>query len=62
MQYCALGSLTNVLKLNQKFILAEKQIGSVCKAILSGLVYLHNNGKIHRDVKVILIQFLLNQN
>lgn len=52
MEYCSLGAFTDVFKLNNKFTLSENQIRYVCKALLSGLSYLHRNGKIHRDVKV----------
>ena len=32
-------------------IMQEHQIATVCKSVLSALVYLHEKGVIHRDIK-----------
>ena len=41
MEYCGLGALTDVMKLNQQKKLVESEIAAICKAILIGLEYLH---------------------
>jgi len=51
MEYCAGGSLTNLLKTLNSEKLSEAAIASILKQCLQGLVYIHNNGKIHRDIK-----------
>jgi serine/threonine protein kinase len=51
MEYCALGALTDVLKLTGRKTLTEREIAAVTKEVLGGLVYLHSNNKMHRDIK-----------
>lgn len=48
MEYMAAGKLTDIL-LNTTFI--EPQIACICKATLRALKYLHDEKKIHRDIK-----------
>jgi serine/threonine protein kinase len=50
MEYCAVGSIADLIKVTKK-TLTEPQIASVCQAVLRGLEYLHENKKIHRDIK-----------
>lgn len=49
MEYCV-GSCSDVLEVHKK-PLAEQEIAAVCKGAVRGLIYLHSNDKIHRDVK-----------
>ena len=50
MEYCSAGSVADLIKITKK-TLTEAQIASVCQAVLRGLEYLHDNKKIHRDIK-----------
>lgn len=50
MEYCAGGSLTDIMGKTKK-PLTEDQISLVCESVLKGLSYLHESGKIHRDIK-----------
>jgi serine/threonine protein kinase len=51
MEYCSRGTLTDLLLLNG-FKLDEFQIASICRELLSGIQYLHENLLIiHRDLK-----------
>ena len=50
MEYCAAGSVIDLIKVTKRK-LDEGQIASILKSTLLGLLYLHNNKKIHRDVK-----------
>jgi thousand and one amino acid protein kinase len=50
MEYCAGGSLTDIMSKTKK-PLTEDQISLVCESVLKGLSYLHESGKIHRDIK-----------
>ena len=49
-EYCAYGSLERIMSSLQR-TLSECEIASICKAVISALCYLHNEGIIHRDVK-----------
>nr|XP_008118151.1 PREDICTED: mitogen-activated protein kinase kinase kinase kinase 1 isoform X2 [Anolis carolinensis] len=49
MEFCAGGSLQDVYQATGP--LTELQIAYVCRETLQGLSYLHNQGKIHRDIK-----------
>uniref|UniRef100_A0A8R1IS64 non-specific serine/threonine protein kinase n=1 Tax=Caenorhabditis japonica TaxID=281687 RepID=A0A8R1IS64_CAEJA len=49
MEYCGGGSLQDIYHLTGP--LSELQIAFVCRETLRGLNYLHNMGKIHRDIK-----------
>ncbi|XP_078518352.1 mitogen-activated protein kinase kinase kinase kinase 5-like [Lissotriton helveticus] len=58
MEYCGGGSLQDLYHVTGP--LSEHQIAYVCREMLQGLAYLHNQGKIHRDIKGANI--LLNDN
>ena len=50
MEYCGGGSLSDLMKLvNNTF--TEEQIAVICKYVIQGLAFLHENGRIHRDIK-----------
>ncbi|CAK9301364.1 unnamed protein product [Gordionus sp. m RMFG-2023] len=49
MEYCGGGSLQDIYHLIGH--LNELQIAYVCRETLKGLNYLHNRGKMHRDIK-----------
>ncbi|XP_028830142.1 mitogen-activated protein kinase kinase kinase kinase 2-like isoform X2 [Denticeps clupeoides] len=49
MEYCGGGSLQDIYHVTGP--LKEKQIAYVCRETLQGLYYLHETGKIHRDIK-----------
>ncbi|XP_053124247.1 mitogen-activated protein kinase kinase kinase kinase 1 isoform X2 [Hemicordylus capensis] len=49
MEFCGGGSLQDVYQVTGP--LSELQIAYVCRETLQGLSYLHNQGKIHRDIK-----------
>ncbi|XP_042294961.1 mitogen-activated protein kinase kinase kinase kinase 1 isoform X2 [Sceloporus undulatus] len=49
MEFCGGGSLQDVYQATGP--LTELQIAYVCRETLKGLSYLHNQGKIHRDIK-----------
>ena len=50
MEYCAAGSVSDIIK-TCKITLTEAQIATICKDALLGLQYLHERRKIHRDIK-----------
>ncbi|EGC30459.1 hypothetical protein DICPUDRAFT_90051 [Dictyostelium purpureum] len=50
MDYCALGSLNDVMQSIGK-TLKEREIALICQQALQGLVYLHSKQIIHRDIK-----------
>lgn len=49
MEYC-LGSASDIIEVHKK-PLKEVEISAICQGALEGLSYLHDMGKIHRDVK-----------
>ncbi|XP_048355149.1 mitogen-activated protein kinase kinase kinase kinase 1 isoform X2 [Sphaerodactylus townsendi] len=49
MEFCGGGSLQDIYQATGP--LSELQIAYVCRETLQGLSYLHNQGKIHRDIK-----------
>ena len=50
MEYCAAGSVTDLMRITKR-TLAEPEISALLYATLKGLEYLHDNKKIHRDIK-----------
>ncbi|KAG5462583.1 MAG: hypothetical protein BJ554DRAFT_4543, partial [Olpidium bornovanus] len=50
MEYCAAGSVSDVMRLCQ-CTMTEPQIALTCYHALAGLQYLHRSRKIHRDIK-----------
>lgn len=58
-EYCGGGSVMDILAILGP-TLNEQQIASICASTLKGLVYLHNQKKIHRDIKAGNI--LMNEN
>ena len=52
MEYMPGGSISAMLKQYKAF--EEKVIKKFTRQVLQGLVYLHEKGVIHRDIKVII--------
>eukprot|EP00019_Armaparvus_languidus_P008685 CAMPEP_0168589140 /NCGR_PEP_ID=MMETSP0420-20121227/5854_1 /TAXON_ID=498008 /ORGANISM="Pessonella sp." /LENGTH=458 /DNA_ID=CAMNT_0008624669 /DNA_START=331 /DNA_END=1707 /DNA_ORIENTATION=- len=50
MEFCSLGSLRDVLHVRKRGF-EEPEIAMICRYVLLGLLYLHFNKKIHRDIK-----------
>lgn len=50
MEFCAVGSASDVMEATGE-TLSEDQIACIMKQALGGLVYLHENHRIHRDIK-----------
>jgi len=50
MEYCGVGSVADILSLTGK-TLNEAQISIIVRDALHGLSFLHNQGKMHRDIK-----------
>lgn len=50
MEYCSLGSLRDILHVRKRGF-DEPEIAMIMRYVLLGLLYLHFNKKIHRDIK-----------
>lgn len=50
MEYCALGSIRNIIKARGKPF-DETEIALLAGDMLQALNYLHSQGKMHRDIK-----------
>ncbi|CEP16671.1 hypothetical protein [Parasitella parasitica] len=48
MEYCSGGSCSDLMKMGN---IREEYIAIIIKELLKGLDYLHNEGKLHRDIK-----------
>ncbi|CAE6499067.1 unnamed protein product [Rhizoctonia solani] len=48
MEYCSGGSCSDLMKPG---VFREEYIAIICRELLRGLEYLHNEGKLHRDIK-----------
>lgn len=46
MEYCAAGSVSDLIQANGNNPLDEEVIAYICKETLSGLTYLHSMGKV----------------
>uniref|UniRef100_A0A3Q3KAR0 Mitogen-activated protein kinase kinase kinase kinase n=1 Tax=Monopterus albus TaxID=43700 RepID=A0A3Q3KAR0_MONAL len=57
MEYCGGGSLQDIYHVTGP--LSELQIAYVCRETLQGLRYLHSKSKMHRDIKVSYLFFLV---
>ncbi|GLE05427.1 hypothetical protein PINS_up014440 [Pythium insidiosum] len=51
MEYCAVGSLADLLALRGGRCLSEREIAGVCANVALGLAHLHAQRHIHRDIK-----------
>ena len=49
-EYCDCGSILDLMRITKK-TLKENEISSIIKNILKGLIFLHDQKKIHRDIK-----------
>ena len=49
-EYCDCGSVLDLMRITKK-TLKENEISSIIKNILKGLIFLHDQKKIHRDIK-----------
>ncbi|XP_006871119.1 PREDICTED: nik-related protein kinase [Chrysochloris asiatica] len=51
MEFCAAGSVTDVVRMTRNQSLKEDWIAYICREILQGLAHLHAHRVIHRDIK-----------
>lgn len=51
LEYCAGGSVKDILRASPGLRLTEEHIASILQATLEGLEYLHQRKTIHRDIK-----------
>lgn len=50
MEYCATGSVLGLLEVMERG-LSQEEISAIMYSTLQGIEYLHQNKKIHRDIK-----------
>ncbi len=50
MEYCGGGDLSDIMEATRS-CLSEAEIAVIFQDVLRGLAYLHENNKIHRDIK-----------
>jgi serine/threonine-protein kinase 24/25/MST4 len=48
MEFCSGGSCADLMKPGN---IAEAEIAVIVRELLQGLMYLHDDGKLHRDIK-----------
>ncbi len=46
MEYCPTGSISDLMKILGERTLTEAHIAAICKGVLQGLQYLHQNKKV----------------
>eukprot|EP00727_Mastigamoeba_balamuthi_P013000 m51a1_g8322 putative protein serine threonine kinase (454) ;mRNA; r:135260-137465 len=51
MEYCGGGSVSDLMKVCGHPLQTEAQISLVCKYVIQGLIFLHSQRKLHRDIK-----------
>ena len=49
-EYCDCGSVLDLMRITNKY-LNEEEISSIIQMVLKGLIFLHDQKKIHRDIK-----------
>ena len=49
-EYCDAGSVLDLMRITNKY-LNEEEISSITQMVLKGLIFLHEQKKIHRDIK-----------
>ena len=49
-EYCDAGSVLDLMRITNKY-LNEEEISSITQMVLKGLIFLHDQKKIHRDIK-----------
>lgn len=59
MEYCSGGSCGDLLKPG---LIPEDYITIIVRELLMGLEYLHNDNKLHRDIKGMVLSYGLDQN
>ena len=57
MEFCGCGSVQDLIKILSKNDkkMNEAQIASIVSSVVKGLIYLHDQKVIHRDLKVTMV-------